>query len=279
MDPRALDHFREPDSVNKRLASWSPTDNSSRHFKFLLWNALEGMDDDFFTYTRCIRNRSLGNPTTVRYRTMDIDLDYMLAVDELLFLEKQNRILSRCRTVVEVGAGFGRTAHAILENFSQIDKYTIIDLPEMLQLSRLYLKTVIPERFSSLEFLSALDGYSVETTDLFINIDSFQEMEPGTIREYYDNVISRCRNIYIKNPVGKYLPEEFHIHNSLKSDKPFRLGLCLNSYTVCDQEAHHIMVAEYLKNYSLGGLELIDQRRCALFHYYHHALYINPVID
>src|ERR1039458_2240491 len=131
MDPRALDHFREPDSVNKRLASWSPTDNSSRHFKFLLWNALEGMDDDFFTYTRCIRNRSLGNPTTVRYRTMDIDLDYMLAVDELLFLEKQNRILSRCRTVVEVGAGFGSTAHAILENFSQIDKYTIIDLPEM----------------------------------------------------------------------------------------------------------------------------------------------------
>lgn len=277
INPGVLKDFRRPDSINSRLASWSPTDNTARHFKFLIWNALETAPDSLFEYIIRIRNRSVGDPVTVRYNGIDIDIDYMLAADELVFLE-QTKTLSKVKSVIEIGAGFGRTAHAVIENFLNIEEYTIIDLPEVLDLSKIYLKTVIPDQFSRLKFINAFDDYKIVNADLFINIDSFQEMYPDTIMEYYEHVISRCAYIYIKNPVGKYYPEEFLIKGAL-SDKPLHLGLCQQVYTVCDQDQHADMVEKYLNAYSFGKLKKKNDSRCALFHYYHHALYTNPRQD
>ena len=38
-------------------------------------------------YLGKIKNRDLGNPTTIKYCDMDIDIDYLLSVEEMFFLE------------------------------------------------------------------------------------------------------------------------------------------------------------------------------------------------
>ena len=45
-------------------------------------------------------------------------------------------------TILEIGAGYGRTAHAILNTF-KINKYFIIDLNTNLQLAKKYLNKIL----------------------------------------------------------------------------------------------------------------------------------------
>lgn len=58
-----------------------------------------------------------------------------------MFLE-ENMPLQELNHVLEIGAGFGRTAQALLKLCDGIESYTIIDLPEVLTLSREYFKMV-----------------------------------------------------------------------------------------------------------------------------------------
>jgi putative sugar O-methyltransferase len=89
--------------------------------------------------------------------------------------------------VIELGAGFGRTAHVLLSAFEHIERYRIVDLPETLSLSRRYLENVLSTtQFEKLQFVDAEDVVSVlpslhEMSHLAIQIDGLQEMKRSTI--------------------------------------------------------------------------------------------------
>ena len=112
-------------------------------------------------------------------------------------------------SIVEIGAGFGRTCHAILSLSPEIEEYSIVDLDPMLDLSRKYMKLVAPEVFTRIRFVSSNDFELQEqlAPDLVINIDSFQEMPPPIIDEYMNRIVRKAKKFYCKNPLGKYLPE------------------------------------------------------------------------
>jgi hypothetical protein len=67
------------------------------------------------------------------------------------------------------------------------------------------------DEFGKLDFVNALtlteDAYNYHSVDLIINIDSFQEMPPETIKYYLSRIINYARFFYSKNAVGKYRPE------------------------------------------------------------------------
>lgn len=157
----------------------------------------------------------LGSPVTVTAfrsdlgETVTVNLDYLISVEELHFL-RRNHDFSSPSKIVEVGAGFGRTAHVLLELNPEIQKYRIVDLPETLKLSKSFLAEVLSvANFRKLEFVDASqqDTAPVSSWDLFIQIDGFQEMTEATIAHYYNTLIEKSDAVYVSNPIGKYPPE------------------------------------------------------------------------
>src|SRR5262245_37330665 len=209
-DDAFLETFRRPGGANNRLAAWDPHDKTMRYFKFLLYAAAERQPDRFFTLYRALGNVDLGQPVSVTLRSCAINIDYFLSIDEFLFLESVIELRS-VRSIVEIGAGFGRTCHVLLalSPAAQIDQYTIVDLPQILELSRNALKKLIPQHYQKVRFIDATSERDWQglAADLAINIDSFQEMPATTIDSYMSQLIANCRLFYVKNPIAKYDPK------------------------------------------------------------------------
>ena len=94
------------------------------------------------TYDLYKRNDVFGKPRTFNYqiigRTSPTTLRYVKTGAEIVHTFQ----LKTTSSVVEIGAGYGRTCHSILSLYPNITEYHIIDFPQMLDLSRAYLKTV-----------------------------------------------------------------------------------------------------------------------------------------
>jgi hypothetical protein len=119
-------------------------------------------------------------------------------------------------SVLEIGAGYGRTCHAVLAN-RDVAAYHIVDLENSLELARAYLRLVLEdEQFAKVRFLSVEDLANLPSDvrfDLAVNIDSFAEMDPSTVEDYLAFAAGRCDHLYVKNPVGKYLDRSLDDHS------------------------------------------------------------------
>jgi putative sugar O-methyltransferase len=147
-----LSNFREPGKLNSRLAAQDPMENSSRYFKSVLYTSCKNQPKIFFESYKKIENTSLGCPPEICVDKLKINIDYFFSVEEFLFL-KNNLNFNKIHQVLEIGAGFGRTCHTLMSLNLGISKYIIVDLPEVLELSRIYLKRVLPHAFHLVEFI------------------------------------------------------------------------------------------------------------------------------
>ncbi len=280
-----LSNFREPGKANNRLAAWDPFDGTMRFFKFLLFNQCKAKPDEFFDNYQRLGNTLIGNPVTIRVvrrgMPIDVNLDHFFSIEEFSFLAK-NIGLADVRHVIEIGAGFGRTAHALLKLSNAVETYTIIDLPNVLKLSSLYLKAVLNEReLAKLKFVDALglaDNKELPcgTADLVINIDSYQEMKPEVIDFYMDNIAGNARFFYSKNAIGKYRPETIGLQSSLEAEKNdiFQLGRSREIIDIfCNAELEAARI-RHMDAYRPSALfRVIAEAPLDVFPYYHNTLY------
>lgn len=283
VDELFLMNFREPGNPNNRLAAWDPFDKSMRYFKFLLLNQMRGKNEAFFLNYARIGVTSLGNPVTIPSPLgggIAINLDHFLAIEEFTFLREHLR-LEDINHVAEIGAGFGRTAQALIKLVPEIKKYTIIDIPEVLALSSGYLRRVLSgAEYEKLVFINALssnkdyeDGIPL---DLVINIDSFQEMPQKTVRQYIQDVVRASRFFYSKNPIGKYTPESVGIYEKDPAHffDVFSLGLSTDVIDIFDEAALAIARKKHVEQYLPSeSFEVISQVPLGIFPYYHNVLY------
>jgi putative sugar O-methyltransferase len=269
--------FRAPGGANSRLAAWDPFDKSMRYYKFLLFNIARNKSELFFEAYSKLQNTLIGNPVSVKVNGCEIDIDYLFSVEEFLFLNNSLNT-GNIKKVVEIGAGFGRTCHGLLTLSNIIEEYSIIDLPEVLELSSAYLKKAIPEHFDKIKFIKNIDDSSINNLqpDLVINIDSFQEMPPEVIDNYMLKVISKSKMFYCKNPIGKYEPENVGLPK-LKPDQlldVYSLGYCQNIYDLFNEniliEARKKYCISYLPT---GDWKLIADEPVEIFPYLQNALY------
>lgn len=133
----------------------------------------------------------------MRYRGCEIDADYLAAVEEWQFLHDADVLDKEVQTVVEIGAGFGRTCHTLLTLAPAIRRYLIIDLEPMLRLARAYLQRVVPN--GEVTFVAHDDNVEIAKIaelrpDLVINIDSFQEMLPEVV-DACGRIVRRLRRL------------------------------------------------------------------------------------
>lgn len=278
VDDEFLTSFRAPGGANNRLAAWDAMDGTARYFKFLLFALASARPGAFFDQYEKLGDVDLGAPTAVTVRGCRINIDYYLSVDELLFLQDAAD-LSNISSVLEIGAGFGRTCHTIL-CLTDVSRYVIVDLPEVLNLSSQYLRRVLPSgQYRKIEFINAHDTalWTGVEADLSINIDSFQEMPPETIRNYSQNLLAYSRFHYCKNPIAKYSPVLIGLaERDVKAADVFALGLCRNVIDIYDDRALDQARQDYIEAYCPGsGWSVRASRPLDIFPYLQHALFEN----
>ena len=278
--------FRRPNSINSRLAAWNPKENSWRwHRSFLLLAANNLSQSQIETYSK-FGNVNIGSPIDITFPisnastpSISINIDYLLALYELDFLDEFLFLNKNPRNIFEIGAGFGRTCHAILETVAGVENYTVIDLPQMLRISKEYLSLVLDiDLFEKITFLDCTQlDFDASNFDLGIQIDALQEMEISTIDYYMSNFFSKCTYFFSSNPIGKYLPAYAGIDNV--DDKLLKtvtsLGLSRQVIDIWNEFELSGIRKSHVENYSPKSSEIISTRPNPLFPHFEMTLYLN----
>jgi putative sugar O-methyltransferase len=85
--------------------------------------------------------------------------------------------------IMEIGAGYGRTAYALLAVYPH-SRYTVVDIEPALSISRWYLSSLYPGR--ELAFMTPAQARSLphRSVDLALSISSLHEMTHGQVEDY-----------------------------------------------------------------------------------------------
>jgi putative sugar O-methyltransferase len=150
----------------------------------------------------------LGNPFPVWWRGRLISQDL---ANGALEAEAIGRALGNRtpHSILEVGAGYGRTAYVLLRLFPDA-RYTIVDIEPAISISRWYLSQLFaPERLRFLtpdEAASLADG----EIDLGVSISSLHEMTPEQVADYlrlYDR-LAAGGVVYLKQWISWHNPAD-----------------------------------------------------------------------
>jgi len=266
-----LHSFRAIGGINDRLGIWSAKDNSSRYYKSLMFEfsiylnelLVKQNVDGVTTITtplNKINNQNLGSPPTIRLEDCDVSLDYLLGIEEYLFCSD---VLSQIENICEIGGGFGRTCHTFI-SLTNIKTYTIIDLPEVLALSKAYLLEVLnKDDFGKVKFVSAYDYSSVDNFDLAINVDSLQEIPNHVGLSYLGFLSIKSKYFFTKNTIGKYSPSDIdlEVKNKDQFKSAMKMGLITDMVKLYDVNARKEAVKIYHKRYCPSGFNLRKTQR------------------
>ena len=263
-----LDNFREPQKCNDKLGVWSIKENSSRYYKALMYEFALYLDnllciqnkESLIEISKKIKRQNLGNPTTIEYFGENISLDYILAFEELNFCDE---VLQASEIICEIGAGFGRTCHSILSIY-KIKKYIIIDIPEILNLSKKFLKNVLDkENFEKIIFVDSIDYKSVQKADLIINIDSFQEIPNKAALDYMNWISENANYFFSKNAMGKYNPNDIDLEIRATNEyvSALQMGIMHNRYKLYNTNERTRALEEYFKVFCPKKFKLHKSQR------------------
>ena len=237
------------DGANSKITQYSHKTHGIFFFKNLVYQMAKQFDESELDLLNNVPNRDTGGGLTISYKQILLDLDYLLALEEAIFLQDK---LKTINSVLEIGAGYGRTCHTILSLFPNITRYDIIDLPKMLGLSTLYLKTVATEaNFSKINFIP-VGEIGEEKYDLVINIDSMQEMDQKTVESYLQYINNYGEAFYTKNTVGKFEPSLCGWEESEGSKIAHQSGILrdvVNIFCPVELENHRI---KFIQKFSPG---------------------------
>lgn len=275
IDDKFIFDFRSPKkNLNRFTTNRQPKEQTYRYYLTILFNEARKQNKKFYKNYKKLGETNLGKPLYIFINGLKINFDYLNSLYEYNFIS-ENMKLNKIENIVEVGAGFGRTAHTLLKLHPNIKRYTIIDLPKVLEVSNKYLQKVLPDKIKKINFLSAYDlnKWKKLKEDLAINIDSFQEMPKQTIYKFLYNLFVNANYVYIKNPVCKYNPELLGIESSKKFDV-FSLGLMKQVRNIYDETELIKMRKIFNKKYCPSKMhKIIEATPCNLYSYYQNVLY------
>lgn len=150
------------------------------------------------------KNDRYGNPRTCIYeingKHRDLSpttLRYVKVLQDIMMLCQEKRIHS----VAEIGVGYGGQCRIMTSYLQEIEKYHLIDLPEVLELVKKYLG-----KFGGKESYLFVDGTQIsgnESYDLVISNYAFSELMREVQDIYLDKVIANSKAGYITwNPLS-----------------------------------------------------------------------------
>jgi putative sugar O-methyltransferase len=192
--------WREADASG---AAWAHLDWSRRERKVytfatrLLWTYAS---EHGHSPTISLAEPLIGSPPPVEWNGRLISQDLANSALELAFMAPA--LDGAPRSFLEVGAGYGRSAYALLSLFPNAT-YTIVDIEPAIDISRWYLTQLFPPE--RLRFLSPDQTDSIGQIDVAVSISSLHEMLPETVEKYL--------NLFDRVAGAAYLKQWTRWHN------------------------------------------------------------------
>ena len=136
---------------NNIFANWNPYKRGLTYHNYLIYNFINLFPKkEFLKFHKRLGNTNIGNPPGIMFSKRKVTFDDCWSVEELFFLKDKIRKNSN---ILEIGPGYGRTAHAIINSFD-IRVYFVIDLKLTLKLTKKYLKKVLSKKnFEKVKFI------------------------------------------------------------------------------------------------------------------------------
>jgi hypothetical protein len=177
-----------------------------------------------------------GNPLYINYQGKRISQDILTSCINAHSLSK-GLDLNKVSSIIEIGAGFGRLAYLLKNQFDI--KYIIVDILPALFISQTYLSSVFKGKriFSFREFSSfaeikdefencdliflmpdQLQFLPEKSIDLFVAINCLQEFEKETVNLYFDHSDRLAKNIYFQAAQNPPFKDAQNSLNPLKED-------------------------------------------------------------
>lgn len=259
--------------ANNRIVQYNPDTHGMLFFKNIIFQMANSLGYHNLQLLEKIPNRHIGGGISIRYAGLEFDLDYLLSLEEMYFLKNP---LSNISTIIEIGAGYGRTCHSILSIHNNIREYVIIDLEYMLNISRQYLKEVsVNGNYDKIKFVGISEIESLHGNyDLVINIDSMQEMEENIVQNYLDLVDRQSLYFYTKNTVGKYEPAQFGWKESQNSMLALNSGILKEVINIfCPKELALAQMRYLAKFCPSEAWKVMNHSTTLPWSHYYQALY------
>ena len=164
-------------------------------FEFILKSSAANFSEDDWLFF--LKNDSVGNPFIARYDYGDsmviaspTTLRYVKVLVDIFSLFDVEKI----RTVTEVGIGYGGQCR-ILKKFLPIERYNLVDLPEVLALAEKFL-TALNET-GDFRYLDGTHLYNDAPCDLFVSDYAFSELAKPAQDIYFEKILSKARAGYV----------------------------------------------------------------------------------
>lgn len=145
-----------------------------------------------------LKNDTIGNPPIYIYefdkselRCAAVTLRYTKVFCDIVSLFPKNVLKG---TVSEIGIGYGGQCR-ILMNFLPIQRYNLIDLPEVILLAEKFLTTLNQQ--GDIRYIDGTHLYQNVPCDLVISNYAFSELTGATQEFYLDKIISKSKAGYI----------------------------------------------------------------------------------
>lgn len=222
------------EELNRKHLLW--TQEESRNFNIITMYYLNYMLDlGWGSVIEQLEEPLIGNPPYSMYNGKKVSQDIFNSLFEYLSVFYACP-LNEISSIVEIGAGYGRTAFCFL-NFHPDKKYIIVDFPPALYVSQTYLSTIFPEKnvmkfrpfedFSEIsdEYLNAdivflspeqLNKIPSKSIDLFLAIDCLHEMTAERVLHYFNEADRISKYFYYKCWVNTHVVQDdvYHRENS-----------------------------------------------------------------
>ncbi len=202
-----VDDFKNS-AINNRISQYNFRTHGLFFYKTLLFYVAENTNRSDLELLNLIDNRHVGQPISIQYDKLELDMDYLQAIREYVFLKEELQVV---KSIIEIGAGYGRTCHTILSLCNNVKDYIIVDLPNVLSISQKYLFNVLKrDLFNKIKFIpnNLFEPSNIKAMpELAINIDSMQEMDSTVASNYLNCINENCSLFYSKNTVAKFYPE------------------------------------------------------------------------
>ena len=179
--------------VYTRVVEYMSPEVGQACFEYILKN-MSFTEDDWLFF---LRNDSVGNPfiseynsegsmiigspTTLRYVKVLVDLLKLFDVDKI-------------KTVTEVGVGYGGQCRILL-NVLPIERYNLVDLPEVLALTEKFLTAL--DVSGDVRYFDGTHLYHADPCNLFISDYAFSELAKPVQDMYIEKIISKAKAGYV----------------------------------------------------------------------------------
>ena len=145
----------------------------------LLWETASRIGAD--PHVLALDEPKTGGPFPVFWRGRLISQDLANTALEVASI-REILVGRQPRHILEIGAGYGRTAHALMSVFPNAS-YTVVDIPPALDIGRWYLEEVVPNNRITYVDASAWVP-QLPAFDLAVAISSLHEMTRDVVNEY-----------------------------------------------------------------------------------------------